>query len=167
MPKLKLLSTNCHAITTGFGWDAFDDTYFLVFVAGPRQPTLSYISLSTYFAGWSEGQTKEWADVNSNAVVLVAAIEQDYGRDLSGKVGAMGAWLASMFNLFKAKGATTDQLATHMKALLLFQLAIRLENDDLIGVERCRPRGVGETFGPDFPLVGDGGVYTATFRLVS
>lgn len=152
-----------------------DSPYFVVFVGNNSgQPSSDVVRVRD--PAWDGAaksgklfQPNMWVhnQVDTNSIVVVALVEEDYDPDITdGKIAVLKLLMQTRFNLYAGWGLTKQQLAYQMRHEFADYLPDLLVNDEYTQSKSLNVNtGVG-----DLPLLtfsGDGGFYRVRFKMVS
>ena len=152
-----------------------DSPYFVVFVGNKSgQPFSDVVRVRDpdWDGAASTGklfQPNLWVhnQVDTNSIVLVALIEEDYDADINAsKIATLKLLMQTRFNVYASWNLSNDQLAYLARSDFAGYLQDLLVNDEYIQTKRL---SISANVG-DLPLLnfaGDGGAYRVRFKMVS
>jgi hypothetical protein len=146
-----------------------DSPYFAVFVGDPstKASTVHLVRREAWDNETDSGETKVAnitvaSNVDNDAVVLAALLEEDDDADVTGgNMTLVRNWMQAVFTAFAVNGLSPSQIAGKVSPEFRRALNIAIANDELIGIKR-----VGAN--PGTKVVnykGDGGNYDVTFSV--
>ncbi|HYP40517.1 MAG TPA: hypothetical protein VEX13_09165 [Chloroflexia bacterium] len=171
MATLKLKSFRCIEETDETGSDS---PYFVIFVGRPGATPSSDVVTIREVQWDNEVDTGDFSTTNStvagnvgtNAVVLVALMEEDDGPNVigSGMLAHIKQVMNVWFNPLAASNLTPQQIAFQILPTFRMMLDVFNGNDEIVSVKSLRVTTLSGNLAP-LSLNGDGGRYQVQFSM--